>query len=244
LLRYIVAFCSLTAVAAGRVEAAQPQTINPIADSFVAASNPTNNYGGAGALAISAPGLSQGEFHTVMRFDLASTAAAFDSTFGAGNWQITNASLKLTFSTPTNGLFNNNANGQFAVNWMQDDSWIEGTGQPSNPTQTGVTFATLPGFLAGGESALGSFAFAGATTTNALSLSPSFKTDLQAGGQVSLHLLAADSAVSYLFNSRSFQTVSSRPELSITADAIPEPSVMAFAALLLAMTSRRARVPR
>jgi hypothetical protein len=236
--RFLACFVVLLAFAVC-ARAAQTQTINPVADAFVAASNPNNNYGGAGALAISAAGLSQGEFQTVMRFDLASTKAALDSAFGSGNWQITNVTLKLTFSTPTNGLFNNNANGQFAVNWMQDDSWIEGTGQPNNPAQNGVTFASLPGFLAAGESSLGTFAFTGTTTTNVLAVAPSLMTDMQAGGSVSMHLLAADSAVSYLFNSRSFQVVSNRPELSITAVAIPEPATLALGSLVLPLIRRR-----
>ena len=231
--------CASTAASWGL--AAQTQTLNPVADTFVAASNPNNNYGGAGALAISAAGLPQGEFQSVMRFDLTAAKSSFDATFGAGNWQITGASLKLNVTAPSNGLFNDNVNGAFAINWMQDDSWIEGTGQPNTPTQNGVMFSTLPGFLAAGEAWLGTFAFAGATTTNSLTLATSFKTDVQSGGLVSLHLLAADSAVSYLFNSRTFQTLANRPELAVTADAIPEPASIAVMGCLFPLFRRPRR---
>ena len=223
--------------------AAQTQAINPVADTFVSSANASSNYGAAGALAVSAPGLAQGEFQTVARFDLASVKAAFDSSFGAGNWQITGVSLKLTAALPNNAIFNANAPGQFAIEWMQDDSWIEGTGMPSSPSATGLNFSTLPSFLTT-VTPLGNFNFVGGNSGSAtypLTLQSSFANDIRAGSLVSLHLFAADSAVSYVFNSRTIGTATSRPELSITADAIPEPASLGLIVLAVPLLRRRCR---
>ncbi|MBC8106314.1 MAG: hypothetical protein H7Z14_06975 [Anaerolineae bacterium] len=238
--KFVLSACALPMLA----HAAQTQAINPVADTFVTSGNPTGNFGAAGGLGISAPGSSTGEFQSVMRFDLAATKAAFDTTFGAGNWQLTSASLKLTAATPNNAIFNANAAGQLAVRWMQDDSWVEGAGMPSTPSAVGVNFNTLPAFLANGVTPLGNFAFPGGnsgSTSNALSLPANFTNDVSAGSLVSLHLLSADAAVSYLFNSRTFGTATSRPELSITADAIPEPAATAIIGLAIPLLRRRTK---
>lgn len=65
-------------------------TLNPIADAFVT-TGPTgnlsgNNYGGAGALSVAAPGLAKGEFQSVLQFDLSSATASFNAQFGAGKY--------------------------------------------------------------------------------------------------------------------------------------------------------------
>ena len=128
--------------------------------------------------------------------------------------------------------FNASAAGQFAVSWMQNDGWTEGTGTPQAPTTTGITFSTLSSFLTGADENLGSFSFNGATSgnsTNGLSLTSLFSADVLAGNAVSLRVSAADAAVSYLFDSRSFSTVSARPLLTITA--VPEPGSFALGLL-------------
>ena len=138
---------------------------------------------------------------------------------------------------PNTGIFNASVAGQFAVSWMQNDSWVEGTGVPAAPTTTGITFSTLPSFTGAGDEALGTFSFAGGTSGTAsynLALAAGFDADAAAGNLVSLRLFAADSAVSYLFDSRSFVTSSARPVLSIVA--VPEPaalSLLAFGAVCL-----------
>jgi hypothetical protein len=58
-------------------------TLNPAADAFVT-TGPTanlsvNNYGGAGALSVAAPGLANGEFQSILRFDLAGARTSFDT---------------------------------------------------------------------------------------------------------------------------------------------------------------------
>jgi hypothetical protein len=207
--------------------------LNPSMDAFVT-TGPSgnlsgNNYGGAGALSVAAPGLVQGEFQSVLQFDLAAARSAFDTQFGVGQWNIQSITLSLTAAAPLNPIFNASTAGQFGITWMQNDSWTEGTGNPSAPAATGITFASLPSYTSGGDESLGTFSFAGGTSGTAaytLSLTPGLLADTTAGQFVSLHLSAADNIISYLFDSRDFGTASARPLLSIVA--VPEPQVLAL----------------
>src|SRR5262245_49495741 len=124
---------------------AATSSLNPTGDAFVttgpSSSLGANNYGAAGVLAISAPGLSQGEFQSVLQFNLAGVKNSFDSQFGVGLWSIQSVTLQLTATTPNNPIFNPQAAGQFSISWMQNDGWNEGTGTPAAPTTTGITFS-------------------------------------------------------------------------------------------------------
>jgi hypothetical protein len=198
-----------------------------------------NNYGGAGALCIAAPNLAQGEFQNVVQFGLAGAKSAFDSQFGIGQWSIQSITLQLTAAAPNNAIFNASAAGQFAVSWMQNDGWTEGTGTPASPTQTGITFSTLSNFVGVADENLGAFTYNGATSGNlicALNLTPSFAADILAGSSVSLRMFAADAAISFVSDSRSFGTASARPLLTIIA--VPEPSSVALGLLSLGFITR------
>jgi hypothetical protein len=239
---FFVASAALT-----RTSTAAVATAPDVADTFVAA-GPTNNlsgsnYGAAGALSVTTGGQTKGEFQTVMRFDLSSAKAAFDSAYGPNNWTIQSAALQLTAASPNNPLFSASAAGSFAASWMQNDAWAEGTGDPRSPTADGVTFASLPTFLSPSDQALGTFSFAGGTSganTYDLGLPPAFASDLSAGGPVSLRLSAADGSVSYLFNSRNFGTASARPVLTVTA--VPEPMTAGLIVFgVLPVAARRSR---
>ena len=211
-------------------------TLNPSADAFVT-TGPSgnlsgNNYGGAGALSVAASGLAKGEFQSVVQFDLAGARASFDTQFGAGQWSIQSVTLQLTATSPNNGIFNSSAAGQFGISWMQNDSWTEGSGNPNTPTTSGITFSSLLSFTSAGDEGLGTFGFAGGTSGTApysLGLTSGFLADAAAGDPVSFRLFAADSAVSYLADSRNFGTGSARPLLSIVA--VPEPGALSAAAV-------------
>jgi hypothetical protein len=241
----IVAFTVFWAVFTGSGWAAS-FSLNPSADAFVATGSSgslsNNNYGGAGALSVAAPNLSQGEFQSVLMFGLSGAKSSFDSQFGVGLWTIQSVTLQLTAAAPNNAIFNPSAAGQFSVSWMQNDGWTEGTGTPQAPTTTGITFSTLPGFLSSADETLGTFSYSGATngsTTYTLSLTPLFSEDVLAGNTASLRMFAADSAVSYFSDSRSFSTASARPLLTISA--VPEPQVGALLVIGLALFSRSRR---
>ena len=185
--------------------------VTPVADAFVTSADPTGNYGGGGALAASATGLPKGELQAVLRFDLAAAKAAFDAAHGVGAWSLSSASLQLTAASPGNPVFNASAAGVVAAQWMQNDSWVEGGGTPSAPGASGITWSTLPSFLSGGDQALGTLAFTGATsgtTVYPLTLATGLAADATTGGLASIRLFAnpGDASVSGVFNSRSFAT--------------------------------------
>jgi len=229
-------------IAAGSAQAWGLTVSNsPVADAFVRSADPTHNYGGAGALSVSGliatngNGVQQGAFDSFLRFDAAGTVAAFDAQFGTGNWTITNAQLRLTeVGAPNNPIFNRGI-GSFSVSWIGNDSWLEGTGNPSTPTTDGIIWNDEPTVLnAGVDVSLGTFVNTGANGALTLSLvtAPSFLADIAAGGTVGLYLTATtDSTVGFTFNSRSFGTVLQRPYLELTA--VPEPTTLGLVGLAL-----------
>jgi hypothetical protein len=217
--------------------------VNPSQDAFVSAANPTLNYGAAGALEVSASGSPNGQFDSLLQFDLTTAKSTLNSTFGANHWAITGITLQLGDAGPNNPLFNPSAAGAFTIKWMKNDGWVEGIGTPKGDSTSGITFATLPSFLSSEDVSLGNFAFDGGTTGLniwALALASAFAADVQTDQNVSFLMLPADQSVSYLSHSRDFG--SDPPILSITAIAVPEP---AAASLLLAgasvLSSRRRR---
>ncbi len=202
-------------------------SLNPVADALVSSANPANNYGGGGALEVSAAALAKGEFQSLLQFDLSSAKASFDATFGAGHWSTQSATLQLTAGAPNNGIFNASAAGVFAVSWLKNDTWVEGTGTPNAPGGTGITFNSLPSFLSANDQPLGTFSFDGSTTATAtysLTVASGLSADAATGSLTSLLLTASDVTMSGQFDSRSNNTVAGRPVLTITAVAVPEPA--------------------
>lgn len=225
-------------VASSQHTFAAVNTSTSVADAFVAASNPNNNYGGAGGLAVAAVGLPNGDFESLLRFDTAAAKAQFDTAFGAGQWHVTNVVLRLTATSPNNPIFNTQAAGQFSVNWAQNDSWVEGTGSPNMASMVGLTYATFPSFLSSSDQALGSFAFDGSTSganNYALTVTTGVQNDIQAGGLLGLHVEPADSSISYVFHARNFGAASDRPMLSITAVSGPVPAVSTWGMVVFAL---------
>ncbi len=219
------------------------------ADAFVAfgpsGNLANNNYGGGNALALAAGGLTNGEFQTVMKFDLSGALSAFNAQYGLGNWSIQSVSLQLTSSPHNNPIYDDIVAGQFGVSLMQNNSWIEGTGNASNPATNGITFSSLQSVFINNstDQALGTFNFPGGSSgqnTYSLNLSAGLTADVLAGSSLSLRLFAADNQISYLFNARTAQPASSGPQLIITA--VPEPGVLALigVASTLVIARRRA----
>ena len=215
---------------------------NAFSDAF-AATGPTgnlsgDNFGGAGALAIAAPGLPQGEFQTVLQFNLSGAFNSFNAQYGVGQWSIQSVTLQLTSSPHNNAIFNNIAAGQFGVSLMQNNSWVEGTGTGGIPTTDGISFNSLESTYINNASdqALGTFNFPGGSTganDYALNLSSGVIGDVSSGADMSLRLFAADNSLSYLFSARG-AGASIAPELIITA-TVPEPGTIALGVLGLAL---------
>jgi hypothetical protein len=243
--RFVHLLCAVAVLMAAAARShAVTFNVAPTADALVSAANPANNYGGAGAITASAAGLPKGEQQSLLKFDFAAAKASFDTTFGAGNWELDGASLQLTAANPNNALFNTSAAGVVAASWMQNDSWTEGTGTPAAPAATGITWNSLASFLSAGDESLGSFAFGGGISgTSMYSLSPSagLNADAVAGGLASIRLYAGDAAVAALFNSRSGGATSARPVLILSAIQVPEPTstVLLLVGLFAASCLRR-----
>jgi hypothetical protein len=223
-----------------------------IADAFVDAgadgSLSSSNFGGAGSLAIGAGGLPQGEFQSVLKFDLAATKSSLDARFGAGQWAIQSVTLSLTSSPHNNAIFNNIAPGQFNVSLMQNNSWVEGTGTGGAPSSDGISLNTLLGTYVNNvaDQALGTFNFPGGNSGQnnySLGLSSGLLNDILSGSDASFRLFAADNSVSYLFSSRTGGT-GTHPTLNVDAMLIPEPGslilcVAALGTLALLQALRR-----
>jgi hypothetical protein len=242
----LIVVATATFCAFGDTVLAQSVSINPVADAFVASSQPNGNYGGGGALGIS--GLPSNTLQTLLRFDLSAAKSNFDAAYGAGNWSLGSAVLQLAGTAANNPIFNPASAGQLTASWMQNDTWEEGAGTPAAPGASGITLTSLPTFLSASDQNLGTFSFDGstsATATYSLSVGSGLAGDTAAGGPASIRLSAAsgDVAVSAVFNSRSFGTASRRPLLTLSAVAIPEPStciLFVCAAIGLAITALRA----
>jgi hypothetical protein len=129
------------------------------ADAFLATGSSNNpagsdltglNFGAAGILVIAPAASVKGEFQSVLKFSLSNALSLFNTNWGAGNWIITNISLVLNSNYGSNGVQPNNAifpvvnGGQFVIEWLFDDDWVEGTGTPNLPTTDGVTYDSLP----------------------------------------------------------------------------------------------------
>ena len=206
----------------------------PTADAFVSSADPTHNFGSAGALSVSgliatnAAGQQKGALDSLLQFNLASTTAAFDAFFGAGQWSITHVTLAFVeVGAPANSVFNRGV-GLLEMGWIANDIWAEGTGTPSSPASSGITWNGLSSLLNSNlDLSLGTFSNGGTNGLLSLSLGlpAAFVTDVAAGGLVSLSMTApANSTIGFTANSREFGTASARPLLAITA--IPEPTTL------------------
>src|SRR5207247_1743592 len=122
--------------------------------------------GGGGSLALSATGLPKGEFQSVLRFDTSSAKSSFDSLYGAGAWSLQSVTLQLSAATVNNAIFNANSAGSFTLSWMQNDNWTEGSGTPSAPGSSGITYATLQSTFInpGADETLGTFSYNGSSS--------------------------------------------------------------------------------
>ena len=211
---------SAVAVLTGSARAQVTATTRPSKDATVSVANPNNNYGIAGKLTFSAPD-ANGEFQTVMAFDLSSVKASLDEMLGISNWQPMSLTLKLFKTDLSKSMppYNPDASGDFQVRYMPDTSWIEGGGDGKGKPVPGITYATLPGYLAAGDIPIAntSLVVSDASMVSSLPFTAEEVSAIKNGGQIGLHLLAADSVVSYIFDSREGGQQITSPALTVTA---------------------------
>ena len=221
------------------------------ADAFLSAANPALNFGGAGTLAIAPASSAKGEFDSVIMFNTAGAVSQFNTTYGTGNWTITGFTLSLASNfgtqgvTPNNNLLNTVSGGSFGIDWLANDSWVEGAGGGNGAANGAVSFNSISSLLTPGYDSLGTYAYTppgnNIYANYSLTLDAGFVSDAAAGGAVSLYFYAADNQVSYLFNSKEF--TSNHSELTITAAPVPEPAAVTLLAASLGgfLFSRRQR---
>jgi hypothetical protein len=193
------------------------------ADAFLSAGSSNNpagsdltllNFGRAGLLVVAPAFSAKGEFQSVIKFDLAPAVSVFDTAYGTNSWTITGISLELTSNYGTAGVQPNNpifpaiSGGQFVIEWLAKNDWVEGTGTPSLPTTDGVTYASLPELLSGPRVILCTNTYSppgnNVHVTYHLPPDTNLVANVAAGSNVSLLFYAADNQVNYLFNSRNY----------------------------------------
>jgi hypothetical protein len=119
--------------------------------------------------------------------------------------------------------------GSFGIDWLADDSWVEGAGGGNGA----VDFNSISSLLAPGYDSLGTYTYTppgnNVYANYSLSLDANLVSDAAAGGDVSLYFYAADNQVGYVFNSKDFTgNPSNHPELTFTVTATPEPSTISL----------------
>ena len=205
------------------------------ADAFLATGSPGNaegpdltglNFGAAGLLVVAPASSTNGEYQTVVKFNLKNAVGLFNTNYGAGNWLITGLSLQLASNTGSNGAQPDNAmfpvvsGGRFVIEWLSEDAWVEGTGKPNQTTTDGVTYDSLPDLLSGAREIVSTNTYAppgnNVPVVYPLPLNTNLVTDVAAGGDVSLRLYAADNQIGYVFNSREFGR-GNQPLITVTA---------------------------
>jgi len=203
-------------------------------DAFLASGSPTNptgtnltaeNFGAAGVLYLAPASSPNGEYQSVLKFDLSGATNLFDATYG-NRWVISAISLVFTAnfgtagSQPDNLMFNPINGGNFVIEWIGNDDWVEGTGRPRAPTMDGVTYAGIPSLLTNGTAILSTNTYAPAgdniPVTWRLPLNPNMVNDVVQGGPVSFRLFATDNQISYLFNSHDYGN-GNQPLILVTA---------------------------
>jgi hypothetical protein len=244
-----IGFCL---IGADNVLAQLTVTNNPTIDAFVRSADSTHNYGAAGTLAVSGSiatnttGINNGLLDSFLQFNVFGAVSNFNTAFGVGQWTITGLTLGVTAMAPNNPVFNYGS-GTFAVDWMANNGWTEGTGTPASPASTGVNYSQESSLLNSNmDEALGSFNYGGATSGRmnlSLGLTPGFTSEISTGNLVSLYMTATPgSTIGFTFNSENFGTASARPSLILTAIAVPEPLAVVLlgaSCMVLATAGRR-----
>lgn len=231
--------CVLVVLATGAGALAQVTFTNTTsADAFMATGSPDNpagmdltglNFGGAGTLAVSPASADKGEFQSVIRFDVSGAPVMFDAAYGTNEWTVGSILLQLTSNfgesglQPNNRIFNVISGGQFVIEWLSNTNWIEGTGNPGQPTVDGVTYDSLPSLVAGPHEILCTNTYAPPGTNvpviYTLPLDTNLVTAVKGGGNISLLFYAADNQIGYLFNSHEFGR-GNEPLIEVTANPV------------------------
>jgi len=214
----------------GSASAAEFQ-MTPTQDALVRAAEPTRNFGAAGALsvagasAVNGSGVPQGRYESVLQFDAGLAKAAFDAQYGAGNWELTAATLVLTsVAAPLNPIFNVGA-GEIELRWISDDNWLQGIGTPMPPPVEGggneMTWDFLQTLVAGASNSLiavQAVAVQDGPVNIPLTLTAQLAGDIMNGGFVSMLALPRTATVGFTVFALEYPIdPAARPRLVLTA---------------------------
>lgn len=222
----------LCLLAVSSASAATVVSLQAVADTHVSAANAASSFGNAGALAVSGTGNANGEFQSLLRFNLATVKSTFDAAYGIGGWTLDSVQLQLTAATPNNPIFNANAAGLILTEWLADDTWVENA----------VTWNTLPAIVSAGSESIGGGSYSGASSGSVLLTLGSgsgLAADLASGSNASFRLAAGDALVSMVTNSRNFGTLANRPALIFTASPEPGRTLLLMIGCSVLVTRRR-----
>ncbi len=208
------------------------------ADAFMATGSPGNaagtnltglNFGAAGILVVASAASVKGEFQSVIQFNLSGATNLFNSTYGTNNWTVGDISLQLTSNygtagvQPDNALFPTISGGQFVIEWLSNNDWVEGTGTPKQPTTDGVTYDSLPDLLSGAHDILCTNTYSppgdNVPVTYTLPLDTNLVSEVAQGSDVTFLLYATDDRIAYLFNSWNFGG-NNEPLIHVTANPV------------------------
>jgi hypothetical protein len=169
------------------------------------------NFGAAGALVVAPASAASGESQSVIKFNLAGGVSQFNAAYGSNHWNITGITLELTSNygvagvPPNNPIFPVISGGQFVIEWLAGDDWVEGTGTPNLPTTDGVCYNSLPALLAPPREVLCTNTYSPPGNNVhifwPLPLTTNLVADICGGGDVTFRFYAADNQIGYLFNS-------------------------------------------
>jgi hypothetical protein len=237
-MRYASALTVLFCCICSRAPAQVTYTTTSFADAFLATGSPGNpagtdlsglNFGAAGILVVAPAASVKGEFQSVIQFNLSGATNLFNATYGTNNWTVGDISLQLTSNygmagvQPDNPLFPTISGGQFVIEWLSNNDWVEGTGTPKQPTTDGVTYDSLPDLLSSAHDILCTNIYSppgnNVSVTYALPLDPNLVNEVTQGGDVTLLFYAADDQIAYLFNSYNFGG-SNEPLIHVTANPV------------------------
>jgi hypothetical protein len=225
----IIVLLSIVLIFSAPGLADQVVAITPIEDAFVRQSDPSSDFGAAGLLcaagadSVNGVGQPRGRFDSLLQFDMSGPVLAFDTAYGAGNWDISQIVLQVAqVAAPENAFFPRGI-GDFDVFWLSEDSWSEGAGTPNAPipgTGDQLTWNTLEALLtSGSETLLGTFANMGVDGTNQYGLVPqmAITSDMKSGGIVTLHVSPRSSNLGFTFHSKDFGDPLGHPQLIVSA---------------------------
>ncbi len=209
--------------------------------------------GGCGAvqgdLAVTNTGGYAAAANEVLSFNIGSIVSSLNSTYGAGNWTVSNVTL--TFSS-SNATQNNSrfgvGSGTFDIYWVANDNWAQSRGTPTDRQLNPVyaSSATALQSWAGSQALLGAESFdasgnpAYLLLSYSLALGSSFVNDIlsastSSNSDLSLYLMATSDTIGMaVFTGGQMNQGATLPALSFDVVTKTSPVPVPSALLLLA----------